>query len=318
MSASLQLAENEELLSDGRILIRGTLRPDGTRRPDRYKKAGFLSDLQKKKYLTPGARRRLEQQQMQSQNRHQSQNPTMNGSNAINTRKLIQSVVTDIIRNTKSTPRKKRRVQIDFNEDVLQPLIHDVYGGDESALIQETTTILCRNRKQCQQWIDEGSLRSEVIKHLHSVLHSKRMDKSAINGHSQKDQSAAVRGKGTVSYGSGKLLSEQIEMKTNGHFTNSQDDEHKRDAEGNNTNGKELRNKSDLIDIHHSASLIDSQDKESRETKIKRLHRECREIKELQDRKANGDSLNEEQMARIDCKEDVLNMLMNLKLNVPK
>ena len=178
MKTTPKLAANEELLPDGRILIRGTLRPDGTRRPDRYKKAGFRNDedLQNNKYLPPGARSRLQQQQMQSHSQK---------SNDRKVQQLVHSVVTDIISNSVHSQiipsnnnvdhKKRKRVQIDFNEDVLQPLIHEFYDGNKSELIRDTTQSLCRNIRRCRKWIENESLRAEIIKHLHSVLHSKQM-----------------------------------------------------------------------------------------------------------------------------------------------
>ena len=293
MNTPQKLGDNEQLLPDGRILIRGSLRPDGTRRPDRYKRAGFSNDedKQRNKYIPKGVRQRMlrSKQKEKEQTKQAKMNPVMEQKHNVSTKDYVQSLVATIINNPpKPVPTDNNGLHglnVDFNENVLKPLIHGFYNENEQLLAEDVTKWLTRDSSQCQQWIDNGSLRMEVIRYIHKLsldLNSRKHPRNTSNAWNITPPT--VRGRGNVSFGSGKMFSEKVESQKRAEHP--QKEENKKD----------------------------NKHKKRKRGKVRRLNQKYKEIRELEQRRANGEMLKQEQIAKINSKEDILSKLKDLKI----
>eukprot|EP01083_Nonionella_stella_P304237 1056410_1 len=216
----IKLAQNEILLDDGRILIRGTLRKDGTRRPDRYKRAGFRNDedMHRNKYIP---------RQLQAQKQKQQQKLTKE-SEGQNTIRYVESVVLNIIhdppKSVHTDANHTRHLNVDFKQNVLRPLLNEFYQENEDLLLKHVTQSFTRNMNKCQELIQSNALRAEIIKFIHKLLFDKRNKRHLLHTNQQTKQrlkqnlntsttcdESVIRGKGNFSYGTGTMLSENIE-----------------------------------------------------------------------------------------------------------
>ena len=183
---SLKLAPNEELLPDGRILIRGSLRKDGTKRPDRYKRVNFQNDedLQRNKYITKGAKRRLIEQKEQTLIAEQN----------------ISNVIDEVLDN----PPKQII-------STLNTLLNDFYNDDKLLLTQQITKAVMRHVDISTTYVSK----IEIINFIHQLLRDKisqRNEDGTKKKPRKECKGLTVRGRGNVSYGTGYLLSESIEI----------------------------------------------------------------------------------------------------------
>eukprot|EP01084_Bolivina_argentea_P086145 155720_1 len=183
----LKLADNEELLSDGRILIRGTLRPDGTRRPDRYKRAGFYNDedIQRNKYKP----KPIQQREVQSKQ---------------TIIKCVESTIRNVINNppqsVNTINNNNKNLKIDFNTNVLLPLLNEFYDNNKLLLNKNITKHFIQNINKCQQLIDNNKLRTEIIKFIHKLLFDKR---NLLKKNENNKSKIIIKGKGNKTYGTG-------------------------------------------------------------------------------------------------------------------
>merc|ERR1712228_592243 len=156
-------------------------RKDGCKRPDRYKRIKYQNDedLQRNKYITKGAKRRLIEEKERKMFIHDN----------------ISNAIDDIFAN----PPKQ-----------IVSALNEFYNGNEVLFKQKITKSVIKHVDISNVYVSK----TEMIKFIQQLLCDKvrQRDDGYINKQGMC-KGLTVRGRGNVSYGTGVMLSECIETK---------------------------------------------------------------------------------------------------------